>query len=395
MSEIKVNSIKGTGASTAAITLDSSAGTCTANITNKPNRNLIINGAMQVAQRATTNNTTGAQSTYHTLDRFMTQISVGTITESQQDLATTDTPYTFGFRKYMRLLNQSGIGAATNQYLQIDQRIEAQDVAQSGWDYTSSSSFVTVSFWVRASVTQSYVGVLTSHDGTQRHYPFEISLTADQWTKITKTIPGNSGITVNNDNGIGLILSFIPYYGTQFTGGSGTFNAWNTTGSGLTRWPDMTTTWATTTNATFDVTGVQLEVGSFSSDFEFKSFGQELALCQRYYYRHVGGIIGDGQDSVGVGVMYANNNLFTYIYFPTTMRAKPSLEVVTGTSYYLVYSNDSNDGFNTFSSLWNSNENMSVLNAYSNDGISGRTAGHSSMVIANHNDAKVSFSAEL
>ena len=283
--------------------------------------NLIINGAMQVAQRATTNNTTGAQSAYHTLDRFMTQISVGTITESQQDLATSDTPYTLGFRKYMRVLNQSGIGAATNQYLQIDQRIEAQNVAQSGWNYTSSSSFVTVSFWVRASVTQSYVGVLQTADGTERHYPFEISLTADQWTKVSKTIPGDSGITVNNDNGKGLTVSFIVYYGTQFTGGSGTFNAWNTTGSGLTRWPDMTTTWATTTNATFDVTGVQLEVGNSATDFEHRVIGEELALCQRYFWKPSG-----STSSFGFyGGRYANSHFFVLIYLPTTMRTAPTV----------------------------------------------------------------------
>ena len=338
MSEIKVNSIKGVGASAAAITVDNSSGSATANLTAVnsvvmpnggflSNRNLIINGAMQVAQRATTNNTTGAQSTYHTLDRFMTQISVGTITESQQDLATSDTPYTLGFRKYMRVLNQSGISAATNQYLQIDQRIEAQNVAQSGWNYTSSSSFITVSFWVRASVTQSYVGVLQTADGTERHYPFEISLTADQWTKVTKTIPGDSGITVNNDNGKGLTVSFIVYYGTQFTGGSGTFNAWNTTGSGLTRWPDMTTTWATTTNATFDVTGVQLEVGSVATDFEHKSFGQEFVLCQRYYQQYV------NVSAVGYVPDNSSKSYSHGFFFPVEMRAAPTLSITnTGSS---------------------------------------------------------------
>jgi len=335
MSEIKVNSIKGVAASTAAITVNNTDGTCTANITNNlSNRNLIINGAMEVAQRATTNNTTGAQSTYHTLDRFMTQISVGTITESQQDLATSDTPYTLGFRKYMRVLNQSGISAATNQYLQIDQRIEAQNVAQSGWNYTSSSSFITVSFWVRASVTQSYVGVLQTADGTERHYPFEISLTADQWTKVSKTIPGDSGITVNNDNGKGLTVSFIVYYGTQFTGGSGTFNAWNTTGSGLTRWPDMTTTWATTTNATFDVTGVQLEVGSVATDFEHRSYQDEFLRCCRYFYftnsQHFSIARGNNSDGV-VG----------FVETQVPLRATPSVTLSGNWRQYGIDSNSS------------------------------------------------------
>ena len=293
MSTIKVQNIQHTGSSTNAITLASN-GTCTANITNNlSNRNLIINGAMQVAARSTSKNTTGASSTYGTLDRWMVQIQAGTITESQQDLATTDTPYTLGFRKYMRILNQSGIGAGAAQYAEIDQRIEAQNIAQSGWNYTSSSSYITLSFWVRASVAQAYIAVIYSNDGTQRHYPFEIkdsggsTLSADTWTKITKTISGDSGITVNNDNGNGLTLSFIAAYGTNYTSNTGNLDAWNTTGSGLNRFPDMTTTWATTTNATFDITGVQLEVDHTGSgkptDFEHRSFAQEIALCKRYF----------------------------------------------------------------------------------------------------------------
>ena len=366
MSEIKVNSIKGVGASTAAITVNNSDGTCTANVTNNlSNRNLIINGAMQVAARSTSKNTTGASSTYGTLDRYMVQIQAGTITESQQDLATSDTPYTLGFRKYIRLLNQSGVGAGAAQYVQIDQRIEAQNVAQSGWNHTSSSSFVTVSFWVRASITQSYIGVLQTADGTERHYPFEISLTADQWTKVTKTIPGDSGITVNNDNGKGLTVSFIVYYGTNYTGGSGTLNAWNTTGSGLTRWPDMTTTWATTTNATFDVTGVQLEVGSHSTDFEFLSYADELRRCQRYYYQQW-----TGNEAGFYMMQYASTYRMMEIFHPVPMRLSPS------PTFSL------NNGSST---SWDSNEYQ--YKAY--------IAANSTSGSAYHTSGTVKFSAEL
>ena len=291
MSEIKVNSIKGVGASAAAITVNNSDGTCTANLTNKPNRNLIINGAMQVAQRGTSSNTAG----YQTVDRFRTQINNGTLTQSQQDLATSDTPYTLGFRKYMRILNQSGIGAATNQYAQIDHKVEAQDLANSGWNFTSNTSKITLSFWVRASVTAKYFGWLMTNDGTVRNHPFVISdsngsgtnLTADTWTKITKTFTGDSGITINNDNGIGFQISFVAYYGTDFTNSSVSTTSWNTFTSGGYS-PDFpSTTWATTTNATFDITGVQLEVGSVATDFEHKSYADELRRCQRYFQHYI------------------------------------------------------------------------------------------------------------
>ena len=311
MSQLKVNAISdAAGANGNAISLATN-GTCTAKVTNNlSNRNLIINGAMQVAQRATTNNTAGASSTYKTLDRWMVQIQSGTVTESQQDLSSSDTgPWQKGFRKYMRLLNQSGIGAGSAQYAEIDQRIEAQNIAQSGWDYTDSAKNITLSFWVRASVAQAYVAVIYSNDGTQRHYPFEIkdsggsTLSANTWTKITKTIPGYSGITVNNDTGVGLTVSFIAAYGTDWTSSSGTFDAWNTTGAGNDRFPDMTSTWATTTNATFDLTGVQLEVSDYATEYEFRSYGDELAKCERYYEVQ--------RMNTGTGGYYAYSNAAT------------------------------------------------------------------------------------
>ena len=302
-------------------------------------KNLVINGAMQVAQRATTNNTAGASSTYKTLDRYMVQIQAGTLTESQQDLSSSDTgPWEKGFRKYMRILNQSGIGAGAAQYAEIDQRIEAQNIAQSGWDYTSSSSYITLSFWVRASVAQAYVAVLYSNDGTQRHYPFEIkdsggsTLSANTWTKITKTIPGNSGITVNNDNGIGAVLSFITAYGTDYTSSSGTFDAWNTTGGGTDRWPDMTTTWATTTNATFDITGVQFEVGDTATEFEHRPYQTDLRDCQRYYAKsYTDGTALQTATSVGAicstcysSIAYASAGTG---FWPVQMRTTPTVTI--------------------------------------------------------------------
>jgi hypothetical protein len=398
MSEIKVNSIKGVGASSAAITVNNTDGTCTANITNNlSNRNLIINGAMQVSQRATTNNTTGASSTYKTLDRYMLQIQSGTITESQQDLATTDTPYTLGFRKYMRLTNQSGVGAGAAQYVQIDHRIEAQNVAQSGWNYTSTSSFITLSFWVRASVTQAYYGRVMTNDGTERHYPYKIcdsggtTLTADTWTKITVTVPGNSGLTFNNDNGIGLILSFVPYYGTTYTSANASLNAWNTSGSGYDYFPDNTTTWATTTNATFDITGVQLEVGSVATDFEHRSYGDELARCQRYYYRWTGGA---SSKYLWIGQAYSSSACFGIIRtLPVTMRAIPTASA-SGT--FTPFGDDGSQlGHSAFTSTNIDNNTLNDLATTGWSGGSGISGGDAVVVVASSGSDYIDASAEL
>ncbi len=392
MSEIKVNSIKGVGASAAAITVNNTDGTCAANITSinggqLGSRRININGAMTVSQRGTVTGITNNASAYGGPDRYKTTVvNHGTYTTSQE----ADAPD--GFVNSLKINTTSAASSpASNARLYLQHKIEKTDLIQLKKG-TSGALQITAQFFVKSDKTGTYI--LEIFDNVNnRHVSATYAISsANTWEQKTITFPADTG-------------------GNAFTAGITTgleFNWWLAAGSAFTS-GSLATTWTgnddtqrvvgITANVGdsgyWQITGVQLEVGSVATDFEHRSFGQELALCQRYYYRHVGGITGDGQDSVGVGVMYANNNLFTYIYFPTTMRVKPSLEVVTGTSYYLVYSNDSNDGFNTFSSMWNSNENMSVLNAYSNDGISGRTAGHSSMVIANHDDAKVSFSAEL
>ena len=140
MSEIKVNSIKGVGASAAAITVNNTDGTCTANITNNlSNRNLIINGAMQVAQRGTSSTSTY----YQTVDRFQLRTSGvdEAPTQAQVDVASGTTPFTLGFRKALRITNGNQTsGAGAGDYIFIRCMLEAQDMANSGWNYVSSSS---------------------------------------------------------------------------------------------------------------------------------------------------------------------------------------------------------------------------------------------------------------
>ena len=283
MSEIKVNSIKGVGASTAAITVNNTDGTCTANLTNRTNKNLIINGAMQVAQRGTSSTSDG----YQTVDRFNTEDGGANEagTREQVDVASGTTPYTEGFRKALKFTNgNQTAGADSGDYIAIWTVLEAQDIANSGWNYTSSSSYITLSFWVKSSVAKTFYGYIRTQDGTNYNYPFETgSLSADTWTKVTKTIPGNSNLVFNNDNGAGLSVEIWPYIGTSYTDSSVSLNAWKSYSSSARTPVDAGTSFWTTDNATFEITGVQLEVGSVATDFEHRSFGQELALCQRYF----------------------------------------------------------------------------------------------------------------
>ena len=283
MSEIKVNSIKGVAASSAAISINNSDGTCTANLTNRTNKNLIINGAMQVAQRGTSSTSLG----YYTIDRFYldAQATDENPTQAQVDVASGTSPYTLGFRKAFKITNGNQTsGAGTADLIYFHQKIEAQNIANSGWNYTSTSSFITLSFWIKSSVSQTFKGHLKTDDGTAQIYHFETgSLTADTWTKITKTILGNSNLTFNNDTGTGLRVVITPFAGTDFTASSANENAWQAYSGSIFGGKDNTSTWYTTNDATLEITGVQLEVGSVATDFEHRSYADEVKLCERYF----------------------------------------------------------------------------------------------------------------
>ena len=297
------------------------------------NKNLIINGAMEVAQRGTSSTSAG----YQTVDRV--QFAKGgtdeTPTQAQVDVSSGTTPYTSGFRKAYKITNgnQTGGAGTSDNIIAFRYHIEAQDIVNSGWNYTSTSSYITLSFWIKSSVAQSFQGVLTSEDGTRQIYPFATgSLSADTWTKITKTISGNSNLTFNNDNNLGLEISIYGFLGTDFTASGVTENAWNAWSSS-TYTEDQTSTWYTTNDATLELTGMQLEVGSVATDFEHRSFGQELALCQRYFEKSydvgttAGTATSSGCNNNGglTGVNNAGHATRASIRYKVTKRAHPTV----------------------------------------------------------------------
>ena len=252
------------------------------NATPLTNRNLIINGAMKVAQRATSSTANG----YGDLDRWKHEYA-GTDenpTFAQVSLTTSDTPYTLGLTKTAKITNGDQTSdLQASSLINFNQQIEAQNIRNSGWNYTSSSSYITLSFWVRASVEQNYHGFVKTADGTNYIYPYETgTLSANTWTKITKSIPGNSNLTINDDNGSGFQVFPIFFGGTAYTSSSVTNDAWATWASAG-RSKDQTATWYNTNDATLEITGVQLEVGSVATPFEHKTYAQELNACMRYY----------------------------------------------------------------------------------------------------------------
>ena len=350
MSTIKVQNIQHTGSSTNAIAL-ASDGTCTANITNNlSNRNLIINGAMQVAQRGTSSTDANG---FFTVDRIKIQYG-GTdenLTQAQADVASGTTPYTSGFRKAYKITNgnQTG-GAGAADFIQIKYFIEAQDIANSGWNYTDSNSKITLQFWVKSSVAQDFPVELISDDGTAQSFTFMTgSLTADTWTKVTKTISGDSNLQFDNNNGKGLSIFWHVFLGTDYTGSisNDTWRAQNDN----TQANDMTSTWYTTNDATFEITGVQLEVGSVATDFEHRSFAVEKRLCMRYYQQELNPQRGGGRAGNS-----ANKGELHPFFFPVEMRSAPTVSITNAGSPSGQYVYD-DDSYANMSSLDSSSTN--------------------------------------
>ena len=358
MSILRVQKIRHTGSDTDVIDI-ANDGTCNVNLSNRQGKNLVVNGACLISQRATSN--TAGGDGYYTVDRFYyyNQGIDNDVTKAQADVASGTTPYSLGFRKSFKLTNgnQSG-GVGTNDMIVFDYKLEAQDIANSGWNYTSSSSFITLSFWVKSSVAQNFYVRLKTSDGTAQNYTFETgSLTQDTWTKITKTIEGNSNLQFNNDNEEGLDIEWSLFRGTDSTG-SMSLNAWAADNTSI-RTPDQTSTWYTTNNATFEITGVQLEVSDHATEYDHKSYADELQRCKRYFQivaRHHS----NGADFFALGSAYGTSQPEVIIRWETEMRTAPSLEIADGTNYYQ-FSNAGNAlNFNNFQ-IWNPTTRSALL----------------------------------
>ena len=362
MSTLKVNKLRDTAGSADAITLDPNGGAVLAGVTTVTSvkvgaavtisesgieasgigitcaningtqiggrKNLIINGAMEVAQRSTSSTDAG----YGGIDRISHQFS-GTDeapTFAQVDVSSGTTPYTSGFRKALKITNgnQTG-GAGSSDYLYFWYILEAQDVAKSGWNYTSASSYITISYWVKSSVAQNFYGMMQSDDGTAQNYVWETgSLTADTWTKIVKTIPGNSNLQFDNNSSAGLYVAPIRAFdGTDRTA-SMSLETWAAYSSSS-RTPDATSTWYTTNDATLEITGLQIEVGPQVTPFEHRSVAEELLLCQRYYFKlgkldyisqHM-----SANEVYGIGMSDNDDvSIYAMINFPVRMRDAPT-----------------------------------------------------------------------
>jgi len=346
-----------------------------------------------VAQRGTSS----TSNLYATVDRF--RFAYAGVdenpTNAQVDVASGTTPYTLGFRKALKVTNgnqTSGAGGADR--IAFEYRIEGQDIAGSGWNYTSASSNITLSFWIKSSVAQTFYFYLQTVDGTDQIYSMSTgALSADTWTKVTKTIPGNSNIQIDNDNTLGLLLQFMYYTGTDYTDNSQSLNTWGAYNS-ASRSPDQTSTWYTTNDSTLEITGLQLEVGDTATDFEHRTFGEELAKCQRYFYSAMNA--NGAGEYMGWGIYLGSGKMMSVWYMPQPMRTNATVSFPTGTNYYGIYRADGNDQFDSLGSILGASKfagnyfvNIEILSGVSS------TGGYSGTISAANTAVYVHFSAEL
>tara|TARA_B100001059_G_scaffold236184_1_gene285311 strand:+ start:1065 stop:2180 length:1116 start_codon:yes stop_codon:yes gene_type:complete len=281
-------------------------------------KNLVINGAMQIAQRATTSGSEG----YQTVDRFFTY------KESCEQLAVTQTQSTtspdgFGSSYKLDVTTAESATEANDQY-ELVTRLEGQDL-QHLEHGSSTAKSVTLSFWVRSSKTGTYCISLYKRDTTRNITSTYAISSANTWEKKTVTFAGDTSGAIDNDANRSLDIGWKLLIGSNFTGTAST--TWGSTTDARTA-NGHTATWGSSTSDDFYLTGVQLEVGSSATDFEHRSVGQETQLCKRYFQR-----FGGAQNKVICSVYPpSNTELGLRFQFSPEMRSTPSIDWTSDTT---------------------------------------------------------------
>jgi hypothetical protein len=287
-------------------------------------KNRIINGAMVIDQRNAGGSVTPSNNQY-LVDRWMANLSASSKYSVQQNAGSVTPPA--GFRNYLGVTSLSSYSLASGDYHTIRQYIEGYNTSDLMWG-TSNAKTVTLSFWVYSSLTGSFGGVITN-ENNDRGYPFLYTISsANTWQYITVTIPGDTtGTWPGATNGVGLRVLFQLGTGTTY---SATAGSWQ---SGVIIGATGAVNVLGTNGATWYITGVQLEAGSVASQFEYRQYGTELHLCQRYFQKTFQQSIAPAQNA-GYGATCllwnssgSNNAYGTQIQwrFPVIMRAAPTV----------------------------------------------------------------------
>jgi hypothetical protein len=308
-------------AGTNTITLGANTGTAILDANTPAFRNRIINGAMVIDQRNAGAEVNPAVNTTYYLDRWQATSTAASKFKIGQNAGAVTPPT--GYINYLGCTSLSAYTAGTSETFSVIQRIEGLNVSDLAWG-TASASTVTLSFWVYSSLTGTFGGSLRNN-GNTRSYPFTYTISsANTWTQASVTIAGDTSGTWLTTNGIGILVTFSIGTGATL---SGTAGAWAAADY---RSATGAVSVVGTNTATWYVTGVQLEKGSTATSFDYRPYGTELALCQRYFTKSFATTVAPANstaapyEGVGAGFIggYFSSN---FVPFPVTMRAVPTM----------------------------------------------------------------------
>jgi hypothetical protein len=343
-------------------------------------KNRIINGAMVIDQRnaGASITPTTLYSTYG-LDRWATVY--GTASKfSVQQVSTAPAEFTYS----QKITSAGAYSVPSGEIYTLNQYVEGYNIADLAWG-TSSAKTVTLSFWVYSSLTGTFGGAINNGDTNNRAYPFSYTISAaNTWERKTITIPGDTTGTWTTTNASALTLRFGLGVGSTY---SGTANIWQ---AGVYYAPTGSTNILGTSGATWYVTGVQLEKGSQATAFDYRDYGNELRLCQRYFQRFGGN---STYETFAIGQAYNTTNAWCMVPTKVNMRATPTFAPTSGANLQLM--NSSGTGLNCSGGCdigYGSNTFVDLFPTVS----SGLTAGNASVFrSAGTTSGFISFSAEL
>ena len=283
----------------------------------------IINGDMRIDQRNAGASITQSTSVQYIVDRFALYGSVASKCTGQQNAGSVTPPA--GFKNYIGVTSSSAYTVGTSEQFLIWQRIEGNNIADLGWG-TANAKAITLSFWVYSSLTGTFGGVV-KNSASSYAYPFTYSIaSANTWQQITLSIAGPTTGTWLTDTGIGINVYWGLGVGSTL---SGTAGAW---ASGDYSSATGATSVVGTNGATFYITGVQLEVGSSATGFEYRDYTTQLAMCYRYFYS-IPKLV--AYQNIAPAICYASTDSYIPFTYPVTMRTAPTLLISSASDFTL------------------------------------------------------------
>ena len=372
MSTIKTNAI-----------LDASGGNTTTingatpTAYNTMGKNRIINGAMEIDQRNAGASVALSGTGQFIVDRWKCRLDASSSSTGQQ---VSDAPS--GFNNSIKITIGTGASPSSSQIGWLSQFTEGLYISDFGFG-TADAKTVTLSFWVKSSVTGVFSGVIKNQNTSA--YPFEYTVSsANTWEQKSVTIAGDTANTWGTDNSFGIGVFFDLGTGTTYQASDGSWASgqyFSATGS---------TSLCATSGATFYITGVQLEAGSVATEFERRPFGMELALCQRYYYKKQAAV---ANEHMSVGYNSLTTESRQVFFFKVSMRTAPTALEQSGTaSDYRVQHGNTSTACSAVPIFQSASENQGAVILTV---ASGLTVGQGSILRASNTNAYLAWSSEL